>query len=97
MISCFLLVLSVRLYLCLTIVRPTQMKSVTMEKLTKYLPPNVTALIQPMDQGVFNTLKLHYKKKLLHRLLIEDEQGGYAVDFLKSIDMKKVVQFVAEA
>ena len=26
----------------------------------KYLPPNVTSLIQPMDQGVLNALKLRY-------------------------------------
>ena len=30
-----------------------------------YLPPNVTSLIQPMDQGVLVTLKRHYKRKLL--------------------------------
>ena len=30
-----------------------------------YLPPNVTSLIQPMDQGVLVALKRHYKKKLL--------------------------------
>ena len=39
----------------------------------KYLPPNVTSLIQPMDQGVLESLKRRYKKKLLHRLLIEEE------------------------
>ena len=41
----------------------------------EYLPPNVTALIQPMDQGVLKALKLHYKRKLLRRLLIEDDRG----------------------
>ena len=30
-----------------------------------YLPPNVTSLIQPMDQGVLVALKRHYKWKLL--------------------------------
>ncbi len=68
------------------------------EKITvRFLPPNVTSLIQPMDQGVLKALKLIYKKKLLRRLLIEDDRGGCVVDFLKAVDMKKVVQFVAEA
>ena len=49
-----------------------------------------------MDQGVLIALKLRYKKKLLRRLLIEDDRGGSVVDFLKSVDMK-VVEFVAEA
>ncbi len=34
------------------------------------------------------------KKKLLTRLLIEDDKGGYVIDFLKSIDMRKVVNMV---
>ena len=41
----------------------------------KFLPPNVTSLIQPMDQGVLESLKRRNKKKLLQRLLIEDESG----------------------
>ena len=35
---------------------------------TKFLPPNVTSLIQPMDQGVLQTLKKRYKKTLLRRV-----------------------------
>lgn len=30
-----------------------------------YLPANVTSLIQPMDQGAIETLKWHYRRKLL--------------------------------
>lgn len=43
----------------------------------KYLPPNVPSLIQPMDQGVLKALKQIYKKKLLRRLLIEDDMQGW--------------------
>ena len=39
----------------------------------QFLPPNVTSSIQPMDQGVLESFKRSNKKKLLHRLLIEDE------------------------
>ena len=63
----------------------------------KYLPANVTALIQPMDQGVLKSLKLRYKKKLLRRLLIEDDMGGSIVDFLKGVNMNTVANLVAEA
>jgi hypothetical protein len=34
-----------------------------------FLPPNVTALVQPMDQGVLQNLKCHYRKKLLRALI----------------------------
>ena len=47
-----------------------------------YLPPNVTSLIQPMDQGVLEALKRQYKKKILRRLLIGEENGESVVDFL---------------
>ena len=62
-----------------------------------YLPPNVTSLIQPMDQGVLVALKCHYKKKLLQRLLIEDENGTSLIDFLKSVNMKIVTELIAES
>ena len=62
-----------------------------------FLPPNVTSLIQPMDQGVLKALKLIYRKKLLSRLLIEDDRGESLVDFLKSINMKKVTKLITES
>ena len=64
---------------------------------TKFLPPNVTSLIQPMDQGVLQTLKKRYKKKLLRRLIIEDDMGRSVVDFLKGVNMKVVAEMTAEA
>ena len=62
-----------------------------------YLPPNVTSLIQPMDQGVLVALKRHYKRKLLQRLVIEDDNGASIPQFLKSIDMKVVVELLSES
>lgn len=61
-----------------------------------YLPPNVTSLIQPKDQGVLGALKRRYKKKILRRLLIE-ENGESVVEFLKSVDMKVVADLFAES
>ena len=50
-----------------------------------------------MDQGVLVALKRRYKKKLLRKLLIEDDVGTSIIDFLKSIDMKVVVHMIAES
>lgn len=63
----------------------------------KFLPPNVTSLIQPMDQGVLEALKRRYKKKLLRKLVIEEENGSDIVNFLKSVNMKVVIDMVAES
>ena len=54
----------------------------------KFLPPNVTSLIQPMDQGVIESLKRRYKSKLLRKLIIEDEVGMSAIEFLKGINLQ---------
>ncbi|XP_046803799.1 jerky protein homolog-like [Lucilia cuprina] len=40
-----------------------------------YMPPNVTPLIQPMDQNAIRLLKLHYKNSLLSRLFSTPEQN----------------------
>jgi len=46
----------------------------------KFLPPNVTALIQPMDQGVIASMKKRYRTNLLKKRI---EEGGDLQGFLK--------------
>ena len=47
------------------------------------LPPNTTALIQPMDQGVLESLKRLYLKALLRKLLLLDKEGDSMIAFVK--------------
>ena len=63
----------------------------------KFLPPNITSLIQPMDQGVIESLKRRNKSKLLRRLITEDEVGMSAIEFLKGINLKVVTDLVHES
>ena len=63
----------------------------------RFLPPNVTALIQPMDQGVIQSVKRRYKKKLLRRLIIEDDMGTSIVGFSKGVNLRIVVDLVHES
>lgn len=46
----------------------------------KFLPPNVTALIQPMDQGVIASMKKRYRTNLLKKRI---EEGGDLQGFWK--------------
>ena len=41
----------------------------------KFLPPNVTSLIQPMDQGVMVSIKHWYLRKILEELVLQDDGG----------------------
>ena len=59
-----------------------------------FLPPNVISLIQPMDQGVLETLKRQYRKSLLRDILLSDGEVDIA-EFLKSVNMKVVIEKVA--
>ena len=41
----------------------------------KFLPPNTTAKLQPCDQGIIQSLKVHYRHQLVKRLLLSMESG----------------------
>ena len=59
--------------------------------ITKFLPPNVTSLIQPMDQGVLQAIKSRYRRKILEELVLrEDNDECSIIDFLKGINLLKV-------
>lgn len=62
-----------------------------------YLPPNVTSLIQPMDQGVIEKLKRLYRKQVLRRLLLEDGTEGSVVAFSKALNLKHCCYMIADA
>ncbi|GCC36032.1 hypothetical protein chiPu_0014523 [Chiloscyllium punctatum] len=53
---------------------PPESKLVSGNIFVIYLPLKVTALIQPMDQGIIENLKCHYRKNLLRKLLSSNEK-----------------------
>ena len=61
-----------------------------------FLPPSVSALIQPMDQGVLESLKRCYRKSLLRDLLLSGEDLD-VVQFLKAVNLRTVVEKAAIA
>lgn len=62
----------------------------------QFLPPNVTPLLQPMDQGVLESMKKVYRRQLL-RTLLEKEGEESVIQLLKSINVKHVIYMVASA
>ena len=61
----------------------------------RFLPPNTTALIQPMDQGVIHVFKKNfldlYYNKMIDYFLQTEFDGDPMDDFAKSYTMKDVV------
>lgn len=62
-----------------------------------FLPPNVTSLIQPMDQGILQSLKKKYRRILLQNLLLATEGEESVIGFLKTVTVKDVLYWIAES
>lgn len=54
---------------------------------TLFLPPNCTALIQPLDQNAIRLTKMFYRKSLLAHILSSDEREDVC-ELLKNITLK---------
>ncbi|GBL80135.1 Jerky -like [Araneus ventricosus] len=66
-----------------------------------FMPPNRTAILQPMDQGVIESMKRRYRKQLLSKLLFEGDEDEEAVcstvQFGKALTLKDCVYMINEA
>lgn len=62
-----------------------------------FLPPNVTALLQPMDQGVIAKTKRVYRKELLRQLLLSEKDEESVIAFTKKLNLKDCCNFLVSA
>jgi hypothetical protein len=62
--------------------------------MTMFLPPNCTALIQPMDQNIIRLTKLFYRKSLLIRILTNEDDIASG---LKKITLKEATYLLYNA
>ncbi|XP_046386326.1 jerky protein homolog-like [Ischnura elegans] len=64
--------------------------------IVSFLPPNCTALIQPLDQGIINSLKCHYRSEVMKNIINRDTAFSYE-EFKKEFTLKNAVWCIAEA
>ncbi|XP_069840890.1 tigger transposable element-derived protein 1-like [Dendropsophus ebraccatus] len=64
-----------------------------------YLPPNTTALIQPIDQGVIATFKAYYPRRVIGNALQATEKNKDLTlkDFWKKYNILDAVQNIADS
>ena len=60
----------------------------------QWLPPNATSLYQPLDQGIINNLKHHYKKRWLQFMIQQYEQQ---INPLQSMNLYFTVRWITRA
>lgn len=60
-----------------------------------YLPPNCTAILQPMDQNLIQNLKVSYRKSLLNHIIAQDD--GDIMKLLKNFTLKDATHYLDQA
>ena len=74
--------------------RPPANELVSGNIFAAFLPPNVTSLIQPMDQGIISNIKHIYISAFLRQLVNTDMN---VPEFQKSFDLKDAIYAIALA
>lgn len=62
-----------------------------------YFPPNTTSILQPLDQGIIENMKRHYKSKFLRFILKTINNGADLSTVIKSINLKNVIDWLHPA
>lgn len=63
----------------------------------RFLPPNTTSLIQPMDQGVIAAAKKIYIREFMLQMINRPDPNNVTVDrFIKNWDIKKTVMIFGQ-
>lgn len=74
---------------------PSQLVSDDGRIIVMYMPPNVTALIHPMDQNVIRITKLFYRSSLL-AMVVADPSKDIS-EQLKGVNLRVVVELLSQA
>ena len=61
------------------------------------IPPNTTSQIHPLDLGIIQNFKIHYRKLLRFVLSKIDDTNDTASQIVKSISMLMAIRWAAEA
>ena len=62
-----------------------------------FLPANTTSRLQPLDLGIIQSFKVHYRQMLLQYVLARIDQWDSATDVVKTVNILVAIRWVALA
>lgn len=62
-----------------------------------FLPANTTSILQPMDQGIIQNIKLKYSSLLLKSILQGQESDCSVIESMKAITIRNAIYWLSEA
>ena len=62
-----------------------------------FLPLNTTSVLQPLDFGIIQNFKIHYRKLLIQHVITRIEECSTAHEVVKSVSVLLASRWVAEA
>jgi hypothetical protein len=62
-----------------------------------YLPPNTTSKTQPLDHGVINSFKQHYRRYFLRQLLLQIDRCGSLDSTVKTVNVLHAIEWITYA
>lgn len=63
----------------------------------QFLPPNTTSHLQPLDQGIIQAFKLHYRKFLLKAVISRCEECKSANEIAMSVNVLDAIMWINES
>jgi hypothetical protein len=63
----------------------------------KFLPPNLTSDVQPLDQGIIPAIKSRYRQQMLQYVVTIAETNNTKSDFNKSVPVLHAVRWFSRA
>ena len=62
-----------------------------------FLPPNTTSKLQPLDLGIIQNFKVHYRKLFLRFVISKIDECDSASEVIKSVDILQAIRWVSQA
>ena len=62
-----------------------------------FLSPNTTSVLQPLDLGIIQNFKIHYRKLLIQHVITRIEECSTAHEVVKSLSVLLASRWIAEA